>query len=294
MLNKIIAVLLLCVSLLASAESPVHIIIPAGPGGQIDIMCRDLVKAISVNLKRDSYCDFKAGAGGYLGIQSVAKIKNETLITVLDAVTLSNMMLSFTDISINDFTYIAMVGNTSLGLAVVSGRSHRLQDIRTIADGGVGGIQQYHTWTLSTKLKQDILAVPYKSRSEQINALLGGTVDAAWGTVTSLQPQAQMGKIDIIAVVGTERIPQLPNIPTFSELGLGEFGSQSPWLVFANTSADAGLVQELREMLKKNIFSDITGVVPDPANFTKSRELIQSSMQTQAKFIDYIKSLNGK
>jgi hypothetical protein len=64
--------------------------------------------------------------------------------------------------------------------------------------------------------------------------------------------------------------------------------------VFANTSADAGLIQELREMLKKNIFSDTTGVVPDPANFTKSRELIQSSMQTQAKFIDYIKSLNNK
>lgn len=294
MLNKIVAVLLLLLSLSASAEAPVHIIIPAGPGGQIDIMCRDLVKAISVNLKRDSYCDFKSGAGGYLGIQSVAKNKNETLITVLDAVTLSNMMLSFTDINIADFSYIAMVGNTSLGLAVAAGHSRRLQDIKTIADGGVGGIHQYHTWTLGNKLKQDILAVPYKSRGEQISALLGGTVDATWGTITSLQPQAQMGKIDIIAVVGTERVPQLPNIPTFNELGLGAFGVQSPWLVFANTSADPALLQDLREMLKKNIFSETTGVVPDPANFTKSRELVQSSMQTQAKFIDYIKSLNNK
>jgi len=293
MFDKIIAILLLVVSVSVSAETPVHIIIPAGPGGQIDIMCRDLVKAIAVNLKRDSYCDFKAGAGGYLGIQQVARSHNETLITILDAVTLSNMMLSFTDLTINDFTYIAMVGNTSLGLAVASGHSHRLQDIKTIADGGVGGIQQYHTWTLSTRLQQDILAVPYKSRSEQINALLGGTVDAAWGTVTSLQPQAQMGKIDIVAVVGTERVPQLPNVPTFAELGLGTFGSQSPWLVFANASSDAVLVQELRELLKKNIFSGTTGVVPDPANFAKSRELVQTSIQNQAKFVDYIKSLNN-
>lgn len=293
MFNKIIAILSLLVSLSASAEVPIHIIIPAGPGGQIDIMCRDLVKAISVNLKRDSYCDFKAGAGGYLGIQQVAKTHNETVITILDAITLSNMMLSFTDININDFSYIAMVGNTSLGLAVANGHSHRLQDIKTIADGGVGGIQQYHTWTLSTKLKQNILAVPYKSRSEQINALLGGTVDAAWGTVTSLQPQAQMGKIDIIAVVGSQRVPQLPNIPTFNELGISLFGSQSPWLVFANTSADAGLVKDLREMLKKTIFSDTTGIVPDPVNFAKSQELIQSSIQNQSKFVDYIKSLNN-
>jgi len=293
MLNKIITVIiLLLVSLTLRAQPPVHIIVPAGPGGQIDIMCHELGRALSTYLKRDSYCDYKSGAGGYMGLQQVAKTRNETLISVYDAVSFSNAILNFDDIGVDNFTYIAMVGNTSLGLAVAAGHSRRLQDIKTIADGGVGGIQQYHTWMLSSKIKQDILAVPYKSRGEQISAVLGGSVDATWGTVTSLQPQAQMGKVDILAVVGSKRVPQLPNIPTFGELGLGAFGVQSPWLVFANTSADTELVKDLQEMLKKNIFSDVTGIVPDPDNFDKSRELLQKSLQNQSRFIDYIKKSN--
>jgi tripartite-type tricarboxylate transporter receptor subunit TctC len=294
MLNKIIAVLLLVVSLSANADNSIHIIIPAGPGGQIDIMCRDLEKAITQQLNRHSYCDFKPGAGGYIGLQQVARTRtNEVLVSMIDSMSMAGMFVNFKDINIDDYHYIGMVGNTSIGLAMNNNHIVKLNDIRSIADNGIGGLTHYHTWELGKRNKTDIMSVPFKSRGEMYSSLLNQDVDAMWGTATSLQAYQQSGKVSIIAVVGPHRVTQLPNVPTFSELGYKNFGVQSSWIVFANATADQETLVQLQGVLSKPIFSDATGVVPDPANFSRSRELIQTDIQNQTKFVDYIKSLNN-
>ena len=297
MLNKIVTVLLLLlISLSTRADNgSIHIIIPAGAGGQIDIMCRDLEKAITQRLNRHSYCDFKPGAGGYIGLQQVAKTRtNEVVVSMLDTMSMAGMFINFKDISIDDYHYIGMVGNTSIGLAMNKAHMMQINDVKTIADNGVGGLTHYHTWELANRIKHDILSVPFKNRGDLVSSLLNQDVDAMWGTATSLQSYEQTGKVAIIAVVGPRRLPQLPTIPTFAELGYKNFGIQSSWLVFANASADPATLLQLREILAQPVFGEASGVIPDPTNFAKSRELIQESMQTQAKFIDYIKSLNNK
>ena len=104
---------------------PVKMVVPFSPGGQVDIVTREVEQIITQELKRSVVVEYRLGAGSSIGITSVAKTKtNEVVLMAIDANALANVIVS-NDLSLTDFKFLNLLGTTSTALAVVKGSPYR-------------------------------------------------------------------------------------------------------------------------------------------------------------------------
>ena len=309
MFNKIIAVLLLLFTLTAHAQKPIKIVIPFGVGGLVDNSNRRLHEALTVELGRPIQIDPRPGVAGYIGLKHMATVKNdEVLITIIDAMALANVILLHDDIRYEDFTYIGQLGTTtSLALAVKKGSSLKNIDAwrtqgRSINVGinGIAGAHHYYSWLLESQTRIPVTYIPYKGVNEMLNNLIGGHIDAGWSNLPALEPHAQAGRIDIVAVSHPQRAETSLDVPTFGELGI-KTPSNAKWLVISNDTTDLNIVRQVEQALVKLVndpqFVQImrtTGIIVEPKNVKNAGESMSASLKQQSKFIEYIKTKDNK
>jgi tripartite-type tricarboxylate transporter receptor subunit TctC len=89
----------------------------------------------------------------------------------------------------------------------------------TIGSAGLGTVTHLANELLRREAKIDFTHVPYKSTANSINDLLGGHIDAIFGDVALVKPQAEAGKLVALAVTGAARSPLMPDLPTTAEVG---------------------------------------------------------------------------
>jgi tripartite-type tricarboxylate transporter receptor subunit TctC len=90
----------------------------------------------------------------------------------------------------------------------------------TISDSGIGGIWHLHALDMADQLGVELNHIPFPNGSaEQREALLSGENDAGSLSYATVSSAHQAGQVNILAVMGTERDPSLPDVPTFTELG---------------------------------------------------------------------------
>ena len=306
MFNRIIATILLLFTLTAQAQQkPIKIVIPFGVGGLVDNSNRRLQEALTIELSRPIQLDSRPGAAGYIGLKHMASVKNdEVLITIIDAMALSNVILLHDDVALEDFEYIGQLGvTTSVALAVKKGSPLKNIDAwrtqgRSINVGinGIAGAHHYYHWLFETQAKIPTTYVPYKGVNEMLNNLLGGHLDAGWANLPSLETHAQSGKIDIVAVVHPQRAELMPDVPTFGELGIKVPGN-AKWLLISNDTTDLVTVEQVRLVLVKLVndpqFVQImrtTGIIIEPKLVDQAKRSMTASLQQQTKFIEFIKT----
>ena len=307
MFNQIIAIFLLLFTLTAHADKPIRIVVPFGVGGLVDNSNRRLQEALTQELDRSVVVDSRPGAAGYIGLKHIATTKtDEVLITIIDAMALSNVILLHDDISRDDFKYIGQLGiTTSIALAVKKGSSLKNLDAwrnrsTTVGINGISGAHHYYSWLLENQAKVSITYVPYKGVNEMLNNLIGGHIDAGWANLPSLEAHEQAGKIDIVAVVHPTRAETMPHVPTFKELGIIT-PLNAKWLVISNDTTDLATVKQIEQALAKLVndpqFVQImrtTGIIIEPNNVKNAPASMTASLKQQTKFIEYIKSKDNK
>lgn len=306
MFNRIIAVLLLLFTFTAYAQQkPIKIVTPFGVGGLTDNANRRLQEALTQELGRSIQIESRPGAAGYIGLKHIANTKNdEVLITVIDVMALSNVILLHDDIGLEDFKYIGQLGiSTSIALAVKKGSSLKNIDVwRTqsrpvnVGINGIAGAHHYYQWLLETQAKLPTTYVPYKGVSEMLNNLIGGHIDAGWANLPALEPHEQAGKIDIIAVVHPQRADNMLHIPTFGELGVA-IPTNNKWLLISNDTTDLSTVRQIERAVVKLVnetqFLQImrtTGIIIEPKLVNQAKQSMTLSLQQQTKFIEYVKT----
>lgn len=306
MFNRIIAVLLLLFTFTAQAQQkPIKIVTPFGVGGLTDNANRRLQEALTVELGRSIQIESRPGAAGYIGLKHIASTKNdEVLITIIDVMALSNVILLHDNIALEDFRYIGQLGiSTSIALAVKKGSSLKNIDVwRTqsrpvnVGINGLAGAHHYYQWLLETQAKLPTTYVPYKGVSEMLNNLIGGHIDAGWANLPSLEPHEQAGRIDIIAVVHPQRADTMPHVPTFRELGVA-IPSSTKWLLVSNDTADLVTLRQIERAIVKLVndpqFVQImktTGIIIEPKLVDQAARSMTAGIQQQVKFIEYIKA----
>lgn len=305
MFNKIIAVMLLLFTLTAHAQKPIKIVIPFGVGGLVDNSNRRLHEALTQELGRLIQIDPRPGAAGYIGLKHMATVKNdEVVITVIDAMALSNVILLHDDVALEDFKYIGQLGvTTSVALAVRKGSTLKNIDAwrtqgRSINVGinGFAGAHHYYNWLFESQTRIPMTYIPYKGVNEMLNNLIGGHIDAGWANLLALEAQEQSGKIDIVAVVHPQRADTMPNVPTFGELGIKTPGN-AKWLVISNDTTDLVTVKQIEQALVKLVndprFVQImrtTGIIIEPKLVDQAKTSMTASLKQQTKFIEYIKT----
>ena len=299
MLGRLIFGLLFCTSVWAQ---PIKMIVPFSPGGQVDIITREAEKIVIQELKRPVIVEYRLGAGSSIGINSVARNKtSEVNLLFIDANALSTVIVS-DNLALTDFKFLGLLGTTSTALAVVKGSPYKnlkywstVNRPINVGTNGVGSPHHFYTYSLGKNMNLPLEAIPYKGIAPALNDLMNGSIDAMWGSVATLLPFEQAGKIEMIANLSTRRLPLAPNMPTFTELGYPNAGTSTHWMIVANSTADPDTIQKIAELFRKlpqdhDIYTK-THILPETVSAEK---ILQLRIQQQREFAEIVRSTRVK
>jgi tripartite-type tricarboxylate transporter receptor subunit TctC len=231
-----LAAMLALSALVASAqEQPLRIVVGYAPGGATDKVARIVGEKLQSKLGTTVIVENKTGAGGRLAAQQVKAAKpGDNVLMVGNPAVMVVAPLVFKDNGYDaerDFVPVSHVNDYEFGLAVASAvpvreLSHLLAWLRANpaqANFGVPATGSLpHFFALMTGEKAGVKAqvIGYRGSGPLLSDLLGGQVPVAFDTLDGLIPQAEAGKLRVLASSGPKRSSAAPNVPTFREAGL--------------------------------------------------------------------------
>ena len=249
-------------------SAPIRMVVPYAAGGGIDAVARMLAQGMGEELHQPVVVDNRAGAGGMLGAEAVAKAQPDgytvllagnpelTITPQLQAKATYSAVSSFAPVVLVSQSPNILVASSSLGsntLREVLEAARKRPGGITVGTPGNGSPQHIAVEVLRMQTGLDIMHVPYKGVGPATIAALGGEVSFALVGAPPVLPHLNSGKLVAFAVTQPKRSPLVPNVPTVGEaLGMMQNDDFVTWyglLVPASTPA------EIVEALSKAAFS---------------------------------------
>jgi tripartite-type tricarboxylate transporter receptor subunit TctC len=276
MMKKITSLVLAIASLMAAplvgaqsaAQSfpnkPIRFVVPFPPGGGNDILARALAPKMSEILGQQVVVDNRAGAGGNIGADFVAKSPADgyNIVIASNQVTMNPWIYSKLPFDIaKDFSPIAQIASVPMLLAIhPEVPAKNLQEFIALAKAKPGSLN-YSTPGLGTPQHiafevfnfdagVKVTHVPYKGTSPSIVDLIGGQVQATIGTMASLEQHVKTGKVRAIAVSTPQRSPTMPDVPTIEEGGLKGYNVPLWYSVLAPANTPKEIVAKISASIR--------------------------------------------
>jgi tripartite-type tricarboxylate transporter receptor subunit TctC len=262
-LGAIAAMTLAAGSALAQAypDKPVRVIVTTVPG-PLDAFARAVVNQMSKRLNQPFIIDNKAGAGGNVGADIVAKAPADgyTLLFALDTTFTVNPSLyqkmSF-DVA-KDFSIISvpvtyaqvLVVNPAIKATTVKefvdyAKSKKI----TYASGGNGSPSHLTMAAFLNTAGLDMVHIPYKGTGQSVIDVIGGQVDSLFAVGSGVLPQAKAGKLRALASSGSQRSAGTPELPTVAESGYPGFSANFAYVL----AAPAATPPEITALLAREV-----------------------------------------
>ncbi|WP_207536653.1 Bug family tripartite tricarboxylate transporter substrate binding protein [Sabulicella rubraurantiaca] len=214
-------------------SGPVRMLLPQAPGSSNDMVARIIQDPMSSALRQPVVVENRPGANGAVAINALKQARNDGQTILLTGVS----QLAFNphlyrtlpyDVA-RDFTMIAPCTDTPFVL-ITSKRSSitslpalieaaKQRDL-SFSSAGNGNSTHLAMEMLCDRAGVRMTHVPYPGTAQGVTAVITGEVDAMIPTFGVAYPQIQSGAVNALAVVGTERVPQMPDLPTQAEAGL--------------------------------------------------------------------------
>jgi len=215
-------------------SKPITWVCPYAAGGNADSRSRQVAKALTAILGQPIIIDNKAGAGGNIGTEAIARGKPDgyTLGMGNFAPLAVNQSL-FKKINFdpqNDLTPICLIERGPLILMVRNDSPYKsVKDIvaaakaapgkLSYASGGIGGSHHLSGALFESAAGIDMIHAPYKSGSAGATDLMGGQVQMMFEQMYSAMPSVKAGRLRALAITSKNRSPLAPDIPTMAEQG---------------------------------------------------------------------------
>lgn len=245
---------------------PVRLIVPVPPAGGTDLLARLLAEQLSTTFGKPFVVENKPGANGMIGSETVANAAPDghTLLFSYAGAMVVNPSLYVRALDpLKSFEPIAQIGSFG-NLLVVSPTlpAHNLRELVDYARKRPGEVN-YGTWGVGSgghltmeiflqRAKVTMNHVPYKGAANVATDVQGGTLPVGWTDVSSQIQQVRAGRLRALAVSGTSRLPQLPDVPTMSEQGY-PFETASWYGLFAPARTPAAIVERLNAEVNRII-----------------------------------------
>lgn len=249
-------------------DRPIRLVVPYAAGGPTDVMARKIGAHMSQKTGQPVIIDNKGGAGGTIGVDQVLKAKPDgyTLGLVAPGPVAGMFALSKVVYAQSDIGYISLVARNPAVIAVSS-----KSGIKTLAEltksakdqpgklnfssAGPGTTPHIGSELFKQEAQLDVTHVPYKGAAPAVTAVLSGDVQFISADLMAVLPFAQQGQLRLLAVVGAKRSPQIPDVPTTTELGLPGVVMETNYGVIGPKGVPADLQKRIRSVLEEAVNS---------------------------------------
>lgn len=241
-------------------SQPIKLIVPFTPGSSSDVTARAIAQKLAGPLGQPVVVDNRPGANGGIGMQAVARSKPDgyTLAVSTGSSTVVPLIISKSvpfDL-FNDFVPVATMANTPLLLTVTSDSPfNSVQDLvaaakkapKTLTYGNSAGLYRIAMEAFNHQAGVDLLGIPFKGPAQAATELLGGRLSVNPDALGAAGPMLQAKRMRALAVMGSQRTPALPDVPTMQELGFKNFAFNG-WLgILAPAGTPAPIVERLHK-----------------------------------------------
>ena len=231
-------------------NKPITMIVPFAAGGTTDVIARLVADALRAPLGQPVIIDNRGGAGGTIGTAAVAKAPPDGYtIGMGTASTLAINPAVYKNLSFDVLRDFAFIGDIAAVPNIMS--IHPSLPAQTMAEfiayakantgklaygsAGNGSVSHLMGEEFRLAIGVDITHVPYRGVGPALNDAIGGQIQILYDNLPSSLPQVAAGKLRALAVSSAERLPVLPDVPTFRELKLDDLD----WMAFFGLIAPA-------------------------------------------------------
>jgi tripartite-type tricarboxylate transporter receptor subunit TctC len=287
-MKRLLAALSLTICALAQAQPyparPVRIVVPFPPGGPTDIVARLMSQKMAEGLKQPVVVENRAGAGGVLGTEFVAKAPADGYTLLMG--TIGGLAVSMSLLpdrgydTLRDFAPISQAVNvTSILVTHPSVPVKSVQELLALArvhpgklnygSSGSGTVTHLAGELLKLMGRVNIVHVPYKGGALALTAIISGEVDLTYENSLIIVPHIKSGKVRALGVTGAQRSKLLPDLPSIAEAlpGYGASGwyglvapAATPKDVLARLNAEA-----VRALRSPDVAEKLSGQGAEPA-----------------------------
>ena len=266
---------LLSLSILASAaqaawpEKPIRLISPYAPGGTNDTTARVVAEYLRVRLGQPVIVENKPGANIRIGSQAVAASAPDGYTLLWTAAPHTVNAALYNDLPYDTLkSFVPVVHAVAIPVLFSLSPSTKATNLKgylelvkadpkqaTVASPGTGSAPHLAFELFTSITGAPLVHVPYKGDAPAVSDMIGGQIPAGFNAIGTSLPHVKAGKLRPIAVVAKERYPELPDVPTFAELGYPTVDANTWFGVVAPAGTPAGVVErlnkEINEILKE-------------------------------------------
>jgi len=293
-------------------DKPIRFIVGFGAGGGTDILARIVAEQLSRNVGQPVLVENRTGAGGRIAVEYVQNQPADGYTVAIGAIgQLAVTKAIYPQVSFHPtktLIPLTMLGSYPL---VLSGRMS--DDIKTVKDLIAYGKANpskvnYPSSSPAFMLPAELFKlktgmpgtmVPYRSASEMLLSVIGGQTLFAFADSAVTIQQAKSGKLRSFAIANPKRLPELPDVPTFDEAGLGDVDVRLQWIgAFVSAGTPAAIVMRIEGELRKALADEgvrarirKASYFPEAMSGSEFRARIDADIET---FVGIVKVANLK
>ena len=241
---------------------PIKLVVPFGPGTTTDIIARVIAEGLSKPLGQPVVVENRAGAGGVIGSDLVAKSAADGYTIVMGTVGThainATLFKKLPYDPLKDFAPVAFAGYTPTLLVVAANSPLKsVKDLATLASrpaskvsyasAGNGTSGHLAGELLKARVGGDMVHVPYKEGGLALTDVMGGQVQFMFYHPAAVLPHIKSGKLRALGASSAKRSAAAPDVPTLMEQGVADFDLVAWFMMYAPAATPAPVLARLRE-----------------------------------------------